>query len=90
VTVIVVATVSVVADYWDRRLSRREVGVAASGWAGLIAYVILWDRFAPVTLTRGMGEGLEHRLCRPLVVFVWAWVLSHLFFRKPEKVLWFV
>lgn len=58
------------------------------GWAGLAAYVFIWDTFAPESLSRALWRGLEHPTSRPLVVACWMWVSSHLLLKRPARILW--
>lgn len=57
------------------------------GWILLAAFVWLWDAYAPETLSRAFWRGLEHPRSRPFVLVAWGWVTSHLFFRKPARIL---
>jgi len=59
------------------------------GWLGLAVYVALWDRFANKTLSRALWDGLEDPRSRAVVIGLWAWLTSHLFLKKPKKILWF-
>jgi hypothetical protein len=60
---------------------------SALGWLGLVTYVWVWDWYGPESLTKGWWRGLQHPETRLVLIFVWAWVSSHLFFRKPQKIL---
>lgn len=60
------------------------------GWIGLAIYIYLWDRYAPETLSRAFWRALEHPTKRPLVLFAWAWVTSHLILKKPQRILYWV
>lgn len=57
------------------------------GWIGLVAYVSLWDSLASETLSRALWRGLENPKSRPVVLFCWLWLTSHLLFRRPKKIL---
>jgi hypothetical protein len=72
---------------WHRRLTRRETLLGLLGWIGLVLYVEEWDRRSPVSLSRVWGEALEHPIAGPVIIALWGWVTSHLFLRKPERIL---
>lgn len=57
------------------------------GWLGLVTYIWAWDWYGPESLTQGWWRGLQRPETRLVLIFVWAWVTSHLFFRKPQKIL---
>lgn len=57
------------------------------GWVGLAVYVFLWDTLASETLSRALWRGLENPRSRPVVLFCWGWVTSHLLLRRPKKIL---
>jgi len=57
------------------------------GWIGLVLYVWAWDWYGPETLSEGFWRGLKNPASRFFVIFAWAWVSSHLFFRKPKRIL---
>ena len=57
------------------------------GWLGLAIYVWLWDNHAPETLSQGFWRGMAHPEVRLFVLFMWAWVTSHLFFKRPRRIL---
>ena len=57
------------------------------GWFGLIAYIWTWDWNAPETLSQAWWRGLTHRTTRLALIFIWGWVTSHLFFKKPVRIL---
>jgi hypothetical protein len=60
---------------------------AETGWALLVFYVWAWDWYGPETLSQGWWRGLKHPESRLVLLFVWAWVTSHLFLRKPRRIL---
>ena len=57
------------------------------GWILLAVFVWAWDWYAPESLTKAFWRGLENPKSRPFVLFGFVWVTSHLFFRKPAKIL---
>ena len=60
------------------------------GWVGLALYVLLWDRYAPETLSRAFWRALRHPRKRWVVLAAWAWVTSHLIWQRPAKVLYWI
>lgn len=71
-------------DYWERPLTRRELGIGIAGIAGLVAYIFSWDRWAPVTLSRGIEEILRHPVAGPVLLYAGATTVSHLLSRRPR------
>lgn len=57
------------------------------GWVGLVAYVWFWDWYGPETLSQVWWRGLAHRSTRLGLIVVWGWVTSHLFFKRPARIL---
>lgn len=57
------------------------------GWIGLAAFILLWDRYAPETLSKAFWRALEHPTRRPIVLLAWGWVTSHLILKRPAKIL---
>ena len=49
------------------------------GWLGLVAYVILWDKYADETLSNWFWDSLRHPTRRVLVAVVWGLITVHLF-----------
>lgn len=72
---------------WEQPLTRKEVVLGVVGWLGLAVYVEEWDRRASVSLSRVWGEALNHPVAGPLILLLWGWVTSHLFLRKPKRIL---
>ncbi len=60
---------------------------AEIGGVLLILYVWAWDKYATETLSQGFWRGLQHPESRLVLIFVWGWVSSHLFFRIPKRIL---
>jgi len=59
----------------------------AAGWFLLAVFVWAWDALMPETLSSALTRGITNPRSRPFVLFAWAWVSSHLIFRKPQKLL---
>ncbi len=57
------------------------------GWILLAIFVFLWDWFADETLSSALWRGLEHPWKKFPVIATVLWVVSHLLFRKPRRIL---
>ena len=57
------------------------------GWQLLIFFIWAWDWFMPESLSESFQRALDDPKTRPFVLFGWAWVSSHLLFRKPKRIL---
>jgi hypothetical protein len=65
-------------------LKRKEGGM---GWILLAIFVWAWDWYAPESLTQAFWRGLDNSHSRPFVLFGFVWVTSHLFLKKPQRIL---
>lgn len=58
-------------------------------WAGLAAYVVLWDLYAVrtgrETLSTAFYKGLTHPVKRWRVVLLWTYITAHLFRWVPDR-----
>jgi hypothetical protein len=55
------------------------------GWVGLALYIVVWDRYAPETLSKAFERALCHPKGRPLVLLAWSVTTAHLFKAIPPK-----
>jgi uncharacterized RDD family membrane protein YckC len=57
------------------------------GWAAIAGFVYAWDTWMDESLSSGFWAALSGKRSRVLVLFAWGWVTSHLFLKRPARIL---